>query len=185
MAHFPFVSAVTLTTVFGGCCLLVAASNPPPNSGHPAMTPPIQSVRKVDFSQCPEMQPLADHAREFCNQYYPKIVDLLSEDSSKAPRQFDIIIKRHLHLKDDGDEVPGNTGGKVVRLSASSLQKYPFFVEGVLAHEMAHVVQHYHWYSSLRNSPRYWIDGIADYIRFALGYTNGMSCMQCSTEYPH
>jgi hypothetical protein len=44
---------------------------------------------------------------------------------------------------------------------------------------MAHVAQRY------KKAPFYWEEGIADYVRYKLGYTNGWSCPQCAAEYPH
>src|SRR6516225_689926 len=57
-------------------------------------------------------------------------------------------------------------------------------LDAVLIHEMAHVGQGAKWYRWFR-TPRYWQEGIADFVRFKLGYTNGVGCPQCSVEFPH
>jgi hypothetical protein len=57
-------------------------------------------------------------------------------------------------------------------------------METVLVHELAHVTQAYRWLPWLR-APMYWHEGIADYVRFKLGYTNVLGCPQCSVEFPH
>jgi hypothetical protein len=157
-----------------------------------------ESVRKVDFREVPEQKELAEHARQVGNEMYPKILALLVEDGPKVPQQFDIVFKKKLWLRSMG-EPSGYAKRSTVYLNANFFtkdpvsfdwtaeRKNPTNLDIVLIHEMAHVVQHYRGWA-----PFYWTDaptwceeGIADYVRYKLGYTNGWSCPQCSTEYPH
>src|SRR5690349_6198142 len=48
------------------------------------------AVRRLDVREAPEIAPLAEKAREFANSTYPRIVDLLVEDPSAVPSQFDL-----------------------------------------------------------------------------------------------
>src|SRR5207244_1120657 len=54
----------------------------------------------------------------------------------------------------------------------------PDNLDKILIHEMVHVAQSFKVAS-------YWREGLADYVRYKLGYTNGWACPQCSEDYPH
>jgi hypothetical protein len=64
--------------------------------GHPAGA---DSVRKVDFNQTPDMKELAEHARGIGNELYPKVLALMDDGSARLPRQFDIIFKKHIEVR--------------------------------------------------------------------------------------
>jgi hypothetical protein len=134
-------------------------------------------VRKVEFSGAPEMRELAERARRIGNEMYPKVLALLADDSSRLPRQFDIVFKKHLGS-------PGVTSGRTIRLNAGWLANSPVYLDTVLGHEMAHVAQDHKWYRKSKTH-WYWQEGIADYVRCKLGYTNGWGCPQCSQDFPH
>lgn len=136
-------------------------------------------VRNVDFNQASEMKELAEKARQIGNEVYPKILTLLAGDTSKAPRRLDIVFKKHT-----SGGAPGVTNGRRIRLNAGWLANYPVYLDVVLSHEMAHVAQHYKWYRTSK-IPFYWREGIADYVRYKLGYTKGWGCPECSAEFPH
>ena len=148
-------------------------------SGRPIVstndTPPGNaSVRKVDFSEAPEARALAEHARRIGNEMYPKILALLAADSSKLPRQFDIVFKKSL---------VGNFGqsvGTTINLRAEWFAKNPTDLDEKLIHEMSHVAQQYP-----SKAWDYWGEGIADYVCYKLGYTNEWNWPHCSFEHPH
>ena len=148
-------------------------------SGRPIVstndTPPGNaSVRKVDFSEAPALKELADHARRVGNEMYPKILALLAADSSKLPRQFDIVFKKSL---------VGNFGqsvGTTINLRAEWFAKNPTDLDEKLIHEMSHVAQQYP-----SKAWDYWGEGIADYVCYKLGHTNEWIWPHCSFEYPH
>lgn len=144
-------------------------------------------VRKVDFSKAPEAWEFADEARHVGNEFYPRVLELLTDGSSKAPRQFEIVFK---HLKS------GNNGETDVRrakiyINADYLRHNSADqswkantvtnLHSLLLHEMAHLTQRYRY----DKAPAYWTEGIADYARYKVGYTNGWGCPECGTEYPH
>jgi len=146
-----------------------------------AVTPtaPPPSVRRVDFSEAPEIKGLAERVRQIGNEMYPKVLAVLADDRSMLPQQFDIVFKQNTWRGN-----PGVTFGTTIRLNADWLARNPAGLEMVLVHEMAHVAQHYKWYDWLQ-TPSYWMEGIADYVRYKLGYTHGWRCPQCSVEFPH
>ena len=96
-----------------------------------------RSVRKVDLSGAPEVEALAERARRVGNEMYPKILALLADGSSKLPRQFDIVFKKHL----EGNF--GQTVGATINLRAEWFAKNPTDLDATLIHEMSHVAQKY------------------------------------------
>lgn len=143
------------------------------------------SVRHVDFKQAPAMMDLAERARRLGDATYPRILALLTEDPSKAPQEFDIVFKKSLKGQ------PATTKGKTIYVSAREfsaiLSSDPAEVDGLLVHEMVHVAQQYRGMAPIyrAKAPLYWEEGMADYVRYKLGYTNGWSCPQCSFMFPH
>ena len=129
-------------------------------------------VRDVDFSDAPDMEKFAGETRKFCNELYPQILKLLTDDASKVPQQFDLIIKKE-------QSVPGMASGTTIYLSAAWFIKNPTDL-GAIVHEMTHVAQHY-----APGAPGYWTEGIADYVRYTLGYTNSWSYPHCAAQFPH
>ena len=136
-------------------------------------------VRKVDFSGAPEVKELAERTRQVGNEMYPRVLAVLADDTSKLPQQFVVVFKRRTWRG-----MPGVTLGTRIRLNAGWVAKNPAGLDMVLIHEMAHVAEHYRWYNWLR-TPSYWSEGIADYARYKLGYTNGWRCPECAVEFPH
>jgi hypothetical protein len=120
---------------------------------------------------------VAQHVEHFANQKYPAVLALLS--ASKLPQDFSIVFKRRLINNDRGLTI-----GARIYLSGDCLIKTRRMLDAVLIHEMAHVGQGYKWYRWFR-TPRHWQEGIADFVRYKLGYTNGAGCPQCSVEFPH
>jgi hypothetical protein len=66
----------------------------------------------------------------------------------------------------------------------------PAVLDQALVHEMAHVAQHYYrpiigrWLVVDPQPPFCWQEGIADYVCFKLGKTNGWRCAECDSVYP-
>ena len=75
-------------------------------------------VRKVDFSQTPELKDLAERARQIGNEMYPKVLALLADDPSKLPQHFDIVFKKYLKPGH-----PGRTQGAKIRLVVVQMSK--------------------------------------------------------------
>src|SRR5580765_8576286 len=77
-------------------------------------------VRKVDYSDAPQMRELSEHARQLGDEVYPKIFKLLAEDASRPPGQFDLIWKKRLE-----SDFPAITRRTTVKLSAYWLMRNP------------------------------------------------------------
>jgi len=131
------------------------------------------SVRKVDISRAPEIKELAEHARRIGDEMYPKVRAMLADDSSRLPRRFDIVFKKHL----EGNR--GQTVGATINLRAEWFAKNPTDLDETLTHEMSHVAQKYP-----SKAWDYWGEGIADYVCYKLGHTNEWNWPHCSFEYP-
>jgi hypothetical protein len=142
-------------------------------------TPEKPYLRRLDYSKAPEAKEFAERAERFANEVYPQVCSLLLEDTSRAPPQFDLTFKRRL----SGDN-RGLTVGSKIYLNAGWFTNNPASLETVLVHELAHVAQAY-WWLPWFSTPRYWQEGMADFVRFKLGYTNVLGCPQCSVEFPH
>jgi hypothetical protein len=171
--HVVFFVAVSVSVGLCGCAIVRSTASA---KGVAAAT---AFVRKVDIHQAPEMKELAEHARQFGNEMYPKVLAVLVDDNSMLPKQFDILFKKRTW-----GGMPGVTLGTRIRLNAGWSAKNAVGLDAVLVHEMTHVAQRYRWYNWFK-TPSYWTEGIADYVRYKLGYTHGWRCPQCGVEFPH
>ena len=118
--HVVLCLLVSVALHLCGCASgrpIVSTNNTPPGNA---------SVRKVDFSEAPEARALAERARQIGNEMYPRVVALLADDSSKIPRQFDIVFKRHL----EGNF--GQTVGATINLRAEWFAKNPIDLDQTL-----------------------------------------------------
>ena len=137
-------------------------------------------VRKVDFSRTPELKELAARARHIGNEMYPKVLALLADDPSKLPQHFDIVFKKYRQ-----PTTGGTTQSAKISLDAKWFARNPGYLDMLLIHEMAHVTQDIKWYRSISRKSVCWGEGIAEFVRYKLGYTNGRRCPWCSANYPH
>ena len=147
-------------------------------------------VRAVDYRDTPQFHDLAERAREIGNENYPKILPLLADDPASLPQHFDIIFRQHLHLPQFGrQEPPGYVTGATIYLDADVftsptnsdwIGNDPTDFAKVLVHEMAHVAQDY----GFKTVPEYWREGMADFVRYKLGFTNSYRCPECAEEFP-
>jgi hypothetical protein len=180
----PFIKLIRRSFVCLGAMLLCSCST--------VSTGPVKgnvSVRKVDYSDAPEMKAYADRARQIGNEMYPKVCALLADGNPEFPQQFDIYFKKHL-----ADGHTGETSITWIRIDAENVamsKDNPGGFEHNLIHGMAHVAQHYYqpivgrWLVLTPHPPACWEQGIADYVAFKLGETNCPDCPQCGYLYPH
>ena len=103
---------------------IVSTKNTPPGNA---------SVRKIDFSEAPEVRALAERARQIGNEMYPRVVALLADDSSKIPRQFDIDFKKNLA------GYFGQTVSATINLRAEWFAKNPTDLDETLQAELGYV----------------------------------------------
>jgi hypothetical protein len=143
---------------------------------------PDEPVRSVIFKDAPEIRSLADRARKTGNESYPKVLEVLGETPSEAPKHFDIVFQNHASTKTLlNDSSGGFTKGGTIYLGLDWLTNSPHELDPYLVHEVAHVAQDYSWW----RTPPHWSEGLAEYARFKLGYTNSWTCAKCSAMYPH
>src|SRR6266487_5402367 len=116
---------VVLCVLVSTAHLCVSATGRPAASANNAQSGRA-SVRKVDFSEVPEVKELAERARRIGNEMYPKILVLLADDSSKLPRQFDIVFRKNLV----GNF--GQTVGATINLRAEWFAKNPIDLDQTL-----------------------------------------------------
>jgi hypothetical protein len=132
-------------------------------------------VRKVTYTK--NMQHFEARARQLGNETYPKIVELLDDRSPRVPRQFNIVLKPLKSQNTAETHVPKRTiFANSDYLSTNSAT----YFDNVLVHELTHLLQPYP-----TNVAPYWVEGIADYVRYKLGFTNGIEGPLCSAHYPH
>jgi hypothetical protein len=151
--------------------------------------PPVStSVRKVDCSAAPNLEVLAERARQAGNRYYPSICALLADGDCTSPQQLDICFKKKLPHGHAGE---ARVTQVCLNLQYLEMFKDPGALDYFVVHEMAHVAQHYEhpiigrlvMYDA--NRPFWWQEGIADYVCFRLGLTNGWECAECTCLFPH
>jgi len=125
---------------------------------------------RADYSEVPEMAEYANKIARFCEQIYPKIQQRLSPGSVLS--SLVVIFKRN-------QANPGMTSGFLIYLSSEWFKQHPDDL-GAIVHEMTHAVQAYPG-----GVPSWLTEGIADYMRFWLGYQNSWSYPHCGKESPH
>jgi hypothetical protein len=137
---------------------------------------PSHSVRKSDFRKAPHLASLGETARELGNKVYPEIVRIL--DAKDAPKHFDLVFKP-LASRNTAE---AHTASRKIYVNADyfATNYSQTHLENVLVHEMAHMAQ-----QSPPHAPRHWVEGMADYVRYKMGYTNGSDGAECSYNYPH
>jgi len=183
MSHFPMMRRfpqsgmaflLLMLAQFCGCATQNVVQFPDHQPGEP--------VRAVIFKDAPEIRSLADRARTIGNESYPKILEVLGEKASEAPKHFDIVFQNHASMKTLMND---NSGGFMSRgtiyLGLDWLTNSPEKLDAYLVHEVAHVAQNYRW----RKTPAHWTEGLADYATYKLGFTNDWACAECSAMYPH
>ena len=169
--------------VCGAVIFLTACSTPSAKHAGPSY------VRKVEFSEAPQMKALAERARQTGNQMYPSVCALLADGNWDFPPQFDICFKKKLPRMRTGEARMTQ-----ICLNTQYLEQFkenPAALDEMVVHEMAHVAQHYYRPIIGRlvvvdpHPPSCWQEGIADYVCFKLGQSNGWRCAECDSVYPH
>jgi hypothetical protein len=133
-------------------------------------TNPVISIRGADT---PELRALSARIYALAAEVYPELLKLTEDRKRASPSSFSVEFK-----KGHGDGSIGTVKGKKIELNGEWLSEYPVDLDVVFVHEMAHVAQSYP-----RGAPLYWNEGMADYARFKLGFTNALFRCECSVEY--
>jgi hypothetical protein len=110
----------------------------------------------LDVSYAPDAGDFALKTSPLLLEWYPRINDMLYGPDHPLP--FAVVIVSFQHQL----ERPAYTGGNVIHISADGLRNRPDSFEGMVIHELTHVVQHY---PAGQAGAGWVIEGIADYIR--------------------
>jgi hypothetical protein len=125
---------------------------------------------RVDCSEAPEMLDFANKAARLVEDVYPRIQNKLDPSY--------MISSLILKFKKD-QTYPGLVVGFTINLSSQWFLQHPDDL-GAVVHETTHVAQAYG-----PSQPSWLVEGIADYMRFWLGYQNSWSYPHCDAHTPH
>jgi hypothetical protein len=182
---YPSPRPFILRTALAGLVAAMFCSCSTPSSRSAADQ---MAVRHVCFREAPQLKDLAERARQVGNTMYPEVCALLGDGGEDFPRHFDVEFKRRLPKGNAADAPIGR-----IRLNAQYADEFRRKAgqfEQVVIHELTHVAQRYwqpivgRWLSYSHDPPTYWVEGIADYVSFKLGGTNGWRCAHCDFLYP-
>lgn len=146
-------------------------------------------IRKLSFPRDGQSQAFAARATAIAERSYPQVCGLLREADLEFPSRFGIGMKKSLRSGNVAE-----TRMNEIWLNGDYAQKFhddPAYFEDVLVHEMAHVAQEYYrpligkWLVYDMEPPKAWVEGIADYSTFKLGFTNSWHCPECTSAFPH
>jgi hypothetical protein len=123
----------------------------------------------IDVTEAPDLE---DWSRTqllpVCDEWYPKIVDMLPSDGYTAPKHCTIAFKGNMSRG-----IPAMTNSNRVTCNTQWFRRnLNGEARGAVVHELVHVVQQYG--AARRNNPNatanpgWMVEGIADYIRWFL-----------------
>jgi len=115
---------------------------------------PIRVLLNVSYA--PDAGESALKTSPLVLEWYPKINDILYGPDHPLP--FNVLIVSFQH----GLQYPAFTAGNVIHISADVLRNRRDSYEGMVVHELTHVVQHY---PNVTDDNRWVVEGIADYVR--------------------
>jgi len=114
-----------------------------------------------DTSETPELKDWVDgKLRPVCEQWYPRIVELLPSDGYTAPRRVTVSFKK------DMSGVAATSGTRIACGERWFRRNLDGEAAGAVVHELVHVVQQYGRTRGSRHNPGWLVEGIADYIRW-------------------
>lgn len=125
---------------------------------------------KVNFEEAPDICDYAKKVARICEENFPKIKEELRNENISPP--VEIIFKKDLPYA-------GQVEGSVIYLSSSWFKENPDDF-GAIIHEMAHFFQQYP-----APEPTWLVEGIADYIRYSLGFETPWSYPHCGPGSEH
>jgi hypothetical protein len=138
----------------------------PPTSPQPTPTPSQNTQCTADFSAAPDLAPVAKNLVAACEQNFPKTETLLSPSLYPAPHNMIFVPSSSIP---HGDPAATNKG--TVHLNISYFRQHPTDV-GVIVHEDTHVIQGYGSKFYTPQAPFWIVEGMADWVRNKLGYTD-------------
>lgn len=111
----------------------------------------------LDVSEVPELQAWGDKSKALCEEWFPKLLELLPSEGFKGPD--DVYLKFSKDMRG-----VAATGGDHITVSASYV-KHATNDFGMVVHELVHVVQAYPPHKQGFETPGWLVEGIADYLR--------------------
>ena len=146
-------------------------------------------VGKVDFRRAPELKHLAEHTRQFGDEIYPKICNLLLDPATPRPRRFDVKFQP-LKSRNSGE---AHLAKKTIYINSTFLANETNTLEvfdRLFVHELTHMATQHQsllerWRHPIPASIGCWGESLADYARYKLVGTNGWSCPSCNIYHPH
>ncbi len=111
---------------------------------------------ETDVSAAPECQSFADKSRTLCEEWYPKINEILFNKEHPLPAA---------KVRVNFEQMKGvaHTSNAVIHVSAEWVTKKKPDDYGMIIHELTHVVQDYQ--NKVKGEDGWLTEGIADYIR--------------------
>ena len=132
--------------------LACLAASPLAAQDKPAAAEAPKYTLKIDLSEAPDLQPVADKMEKLFQKHYPAMIELLKGPDQKVPVEVSLHFKKNLR-------VPAMTAGPKMTFSVEWFQKHPDDL-GVIIHELTHTLQAY------PNPNPWWVtEGLADYVR--------------------
>lgn len=127
---------------------------------------------RIDCTKAPECETFARRAKALCEEWYPRINELLFGKGARLPYD-------EVQLTFEPLDVPAITRRNTIRLSAKHILKASPPDDGLVIAELTHVVQRY------RGEGEPWLsEGIADYVRYRF-FEPGKWDRRLTTAHPH
>ena len=134
------------------------------SDGQEHATPPAVAGQFEIVFDTAEMPELADwvqtRLRPVCEQWYPKIIELLAGDGYRPPRRFTVAFRKDMR------GVASTSGTRVECAGRWFQQNLEGEAIGAVVHELVHVVQQYGRTRGGERNPGWLVEGVADYIRW-------------------
>jgi hypothetical protein len=132
-----------------------------PAATQPAAAPATQAPATVKITvkaeDAPDLQEWGNEVAKLCEEWYPRLSELLASDGYTPPKEVNILFRPALR-------VPAMAGGDTITVNAAYVRDHKDD-RGMLIHEITHIIQAY----PRQKEDLGWLtEGIADYIRFWL-----------------
>lgn len=154
-----------------------SSSAPPPSAPSSPAPPPSYIISNsyctVDTRQATDLYQVAVNMSNTCQSVFPQIVQRLSSAITAAPHYITLTDSGF----SNGAVAYTDTAAGTIKVSISYMRSQPSDM-GLVAHELTHVVQGY----VNVNVPGWIVEGMADYMRYTLGYANSWSYFHCASS---
>lgn len=117
---------------------------------------PLQANPRIelDSREVPELRPWGEEAAARAGEWWPRLRNLL-DSPEPAPETIQLVLKQ-------SDQGVAHRSGDRIEVMSGWVRAHPEDL-GLVIHELVHVIQNYP-----TGEPRWLIEGIADYLRWAI-----------------